>query len=165
LLGAPITKEAAMIASTQPLLQRRPAWWHPKGAFMRVHHVVSQPHKRELFIKGASDSFWLNITSQAGAATWYLQWQLYHEWAQQVTGKVRLATGELCLAFALQELPLEQDPLISRYRQWVCRPGCFFRLADFLNIPCRGTGQNGDPNMSLLLTPEIKTHLANLIAL
>ncbi len=34
--------------------------------------------------------------------------------------------------------------------------GLYFRLGNYLNIPCPGTGMQGDSNVSIYITPEIR---------
>lgn len=70
-------------------------------------------------------------------------------------------------AFGLTDyLPMQLpgDFLLEKYGGDVACQFLFIRWQDYLNIPGPGTGHDGDPNISIKLTDEIKEAIRALLA-
>ena len=81
-----------------------------------------------------------------------------------VQGWLRLTTAELKGAFGLADyLPPEAASLILCYGGTAAAPGKFLRYERWLNIPCPGTGADGDPNLSIEVSQEITAAITRAI--
>ena len=95
---------------------------------------------------------------------WYLEWVIIHSSQERVDGKVMMSTDALKSAFVFADTTSRGSRwLIERYGGEVAEQGKFIRWKNFLNIPGPGTGQDGDPNISIFLDDVIKNSVFNLI--
>ena len=71
----------------------------------------------------------------------------------------------LKMAFGLSEESGKYgDWLIGRFGGESAEQGQFIRFENFLNIPCPGTGHDGDPNISIVLDDKIRDAVEHLLA-
>lgn len=134
-----------------------PQWWHPRGREMTV--AVLQPlDARKLRLAGSAQHWtWLEIGPGHLAGTRRVSWRVRHTTEDHAAGVVEVLESDLRRAFGLDgSWNSDADPLIFIYRADLAAPGKYIRLGPYLNIPCPGTGRNGDPNISILVTPEIQ---------
>ena len=60
-------------------------------------------------------------------------------------------------AFGLSDEVLEGSAwLVESYTAQSAAQGKYIRLGKFLNIPCAGTGHDGDPNVSIVINPDMR---------
>jgi hypothetical protein len=118
-----------------------PCWWNPN------HHTLDvelfDPERRVLNL--ASKSARLTISSKRTNGTWgwLVGWSIQHSPVESVQGMKLWTSDQLMHAFALDEEGV-----------WGI-PGLFRRCHRFLNVPWIGTGEDGDPNLSVELTHEM----------
>lgn len=132
--------------------ERVPAWWHKSGSKMRLEGAGRQG--KDPFILIASRRVLLEISAaSADYSSWNVRYQINHDATSGVgdSGNRVLSSDELLLAF-------------TRVENIVRRPGKFFRYGSYLNIPCAGTAQDGDPNVSLRIDEKIETAVRQLMA-
>ena len=156
--------EAAVQSSKFRGLPFMPSWYHHHGLKMKV---LGLPMKRES----------LSITNHAALVVieqirdaqanrdicWRIIWQINHSSSddEAVTGYLEFTNEDLSIAFDLTE----QAENLNQGNEDGCftKQGKYFRFKNFLNIPCPGTGDNGDPNISIYLSKEIKDAIRQFI--
>ena len=137
-----------------------PVWWHPDGMKMQInpeHHTVGI---------GNSIAF---VAIQKGYLrehfAYKVSWGINHGKGDCIAGTVFLTAPELEAAFCLRDyIDPATEWLIAKYGGSSTASGKFIRWERWLNIPCPGTGLDGDPNVSLEVTDEIKELVRQFIA-
>jgi hypothetical protein len=93
---------------------------------------------------------------------WRLEWVIQGFIKSQ--GCVFLNTEELMAAFGLSDVTFSCGLAQSeQFDADVAVPGHFIRKNNFLNIPCPGTGNRADKNLSLELDAKIKAAVQRLL--
>ncbi|MCX6813615.1 MAG: hypothetical protein NT078_00045, partial [Candidatus Azambacteria bacterium] len=85
-----------------------------------------------------------------GAKGWFVDWEVnqYKPYKEGVLGRSRFNDDELAAAFGLSDNSGNfGDWLIERFGADSAEQGKYIRWKTFLNIPCPGTGNDGDPNV------------------
>lgn len=152
-----------------------PNWWHGHGTKIKVRETDLRA-KRLVFAASAASLEISPYAEKPGIEgwDWNVRWEVVQAHPNYKTvGLVVFSNEELAAAFCLAD-----DPGIwGEYSQWMldrfggdCAvQGKFIRYTGFsagitfLNIPCPGTGHDGDPNISLEVTEEIKKAVAQLL--
>ena len=135
-----------------------PIWWHHHGTKMKLKvlgirndFLVIQGSAAEVVITKAPDG-------------WFVSWKIRHGFNTGVSGKAWFASSDLARAFGLRnDIPKFGEWLIQHPGGTTGKQHCFIRYKEFLNIPCPGTGHDGDPNVSIELSEEIKKAIEQLI--
>lgn len=142
-----------------------PDWWHMRGSKVRL--TSSEP--RRLVVANAAVAS-VEVSPVLGEyGNWLVDWKVSHSPRTFVHGVTDMTDIDLAAAFGL----------IDRYvgmrghgRELLHRNGGssaehhkFIRFEDYLNIPGPGTGNDGDPNVSVLLDDEIKAAARTLLNL
>lgn len=145
-----------------------PDWWHHHGSKMRVQELDLQGHN--LVIAGSAAKVMIRVASQVHpeATGWFIEWEVvqYQPYGEIVRGRVQVTNEELAVAFDLLYSPVTTgDWLLDRFGGDVAEQGKYIRWQRFLNIPCPGTGNDGDPNVSIELDKEIKEVVRQLLNL
>lgn len=132
----------------KPVKQKEfPTWWHPSGAKLRVEPHSSWP-PISLVLK--SDSAGLIIEKAWDwHKAWHFIWVITHSLAEHSDGNIWMTIEQLDEAFG--------DSAFSTAE------GLFIRQGPYLNIPGPGTGKDGDPNISILVTKEIRRAVQRLL--
>lgn len=136
-----------------------PSWWHSHGDKMSVRSFAPKIH---LVIAGSAATLTIKrAPPEVGDGMWHVSWRVVQfapePFTEEVWGR-RIFTGEeLLLAFGRPN----SDGPSSLHEE---RQGKFIRLGNFLNIPCPGTGHDGDPNVSVYLTDEIRAAVSGLLS-
>lgn len=135
-----------------------PIWWHHHGDKIRVREVNDNS------IRLAGSAAELTIT-RGNENEWVVAWKVVRRFgSEEAAGQVVMSTDELGAAFDLNKLTGDYgDFLLDRFGGTSAEQGYFIRYQDFLNIPCPGTGHDGDPNISILLDQEIKQSVRELL--
>lgn len=126
--------------------KRKPVWWHHHATKMRV--VAFGLCKDVLVIQGSVAE--LVITRKG--ASWLVTWKVVQGPEQHTIGQALFSDIDLLVAFGLR-LGIDNSRcsrwLIERYGGTAARQGKYIRYKNHLNIPCPGTGHDGDPNISI----------------
>lgn len=139
-----------------------PIWWHHHGAKMMLKHLDLT--KRVLVLAGSSAKIRIERKRKD---YWLVCWSITHGVAHcRASGMSVFTTENLSAAFGLTDTRpiIGWQWLIDVYGGTCAAQFKFIRWEDFLNIPCPGTGHDGDPNISVELSEEIKDAVRQLIA-
>jgi hypothetical protein len=142
-----------------------PIWWHRHG--IKIHVLECDPEKKFLMMgsKAADLRFRQLFVRSLNEGRWLVEWCIRQSPLESVHGTVLFTDRELALAFRLaaEMIPDESKHLASRYSADRAVQGKFIGKDEYLNIPCPGTGDNGDPNISLYNTNEIAEAVGKLL--
>jgi len=128
-----------------------PIWWHNHGTKMQVE----VPDETSLTIAGSAAK--IVITRKSGSSGWFIDWTIQHSGPTQASGRTFFLNDELKAAFGLTDESGDYgDWLIEQYGGESANQGQYIRYNAFLNIPCPGTGHDGDPNVSIEIDDSIK---------
>lgn len=137
-----------------------PIWWHHHGSKVKI---IAHGICNDLLLLQGSAAELLIQKRQTG---WVLTWRIIHGLITSVSGIVILSTDELMAAFGVihaYATPEQSKWLINQHGGTVACQGRFIRYQDYLNIPCPGTGNDGDPNISLELNEKITKAVYELV--
>ncbi len=137
-----------------------PTWWHHHGMKMKLAECI----KDNVKIEGSAA--WLNIIKAKYNEGWLVSWRINHgAHVSEAGGTAWFSDDDLKRAFGLKDdIPESGKWLIDRYGGTTADQGVFIRYKEkWLNIPCPGTGHDGDPNVSILLTKEIEQAVRTLL--
>ncbi len=140
-----------------------PIWWHLHGLKMRVRRLDLR--NRTLTI-GSRVAAVVRISPSRGG--WHIAWAIKFGQEEKVRGIVWMSDQNLRCAFGLSDSEDERygsyrHLLIERFGADCAYHGVFIRYRNFLNIPCPGTGYDGDPNVSIDLDDDIKLAIRRLL--
>ena len=138
-----------------------PEWFHPCGSLMKLTDI----DRLSWWIRFEAPNAVLVIQLEPSLQGFYLAWVLgSDEKIDAVKGRVLLTLSEMQSAFGFTDVcDTRFVPLIKRFGGCCASQGRFIRWQNYLNIPCPGTGRDGDPNISIELTPEIKAAVQELL--
>ena len=89
--------------------------------------------------------------------SWAVEWKIIYSPSEQTKGRTIFSDQQLMAAFgAISSTEGHSEWLIQRYGGTSASQGRFIRYQNWLNIPCPGTGHDGDPSISIELTDDIK---------
>lgn len=129
-----------------------PVWCHHHCTKMRID--TSNENLEFFILTGSAAS--LKITC-AGTGKYVVLWEVIHSPAERASGSVVFTKDQLRAAFGLSDLSGDFGGwLIDRFGASSAEQGKYIRWNDYLNIPCPGTGNDGDPNISIFLDDDIK---------
>jgi len=134
-----------------------PSWYHHHGLKMQVREFCEE--KGYLAIANNTAAVIIDRNRETTVSNadrnYHVSWQIIHWMSNdKTTGELTFSEDDLSVAFRLTEKnsDLEQE----------CE-GKYFRFKNYLNIPCPGTGDDGDPNISIYLSREIKNAVRKFI--
>ncbi len=138
-----------------------PIWHHHHSSKMKVRRF--DQNWRILVIAGSAASVRITRVATTVDEGWYVDWEVVHSQQCKANGRVIFTSDELQAAFGLSDNSgTYGDWLISRFGAESAEQGKYIRWKDFLNIPCPGTGHDGDPNVSIEINEEIKRAVQQL---
>ena|SRR3989344_2399057 len=137
-----------------------PVWWHHHGIKMGI---ISQGLCNDYLVLQGSAA---ELRIEKHRTDWLLTWKIIHSLIRAASGIAVFTSDELLAAFGVNHAYTflgHSKWLIDRYGGTAACQGCFLRYQDWLNIPCPGTGNDGDPNISILLDEKIDKAVKDLI--
>lgn len=137
---------------------RVPGWHHPSSWNMSVEKADSS----QVIISSPTACLTITEIPQKPDYAWTVTWEIFFTIEDGVRNEVAMSAAGLCAAFALNENEEHYDYWLEDLPR-ISVQGGFFREGPFLNIPHPGTGKDGDPNISLLITEEIKKAITALV--
>ena len=146
----------------------RVQWWHYHGLKMHVRQLDRE--SKRLDIAGSAAKAVIRRTSLVypDAKGWLVDWEVIQScpYDEVVRGRRQFNEDELAAAFGLTDNPGKHGQwLLERFGGDSAEQGQYIRSGNFLNIPCPGTGHDGDPNVSIYLDEEIKEAVRQLLGL
>ncbi len=139
-----------------------PDWFHSHGNRMRLESQLNNPPG--LIIKATAAELVISHVWNR-VAPWSVYWNIKHSQDEFARGTVIMPEDILEAAFGLKDNLVTKDSrwMIERFGGTSSAQRYFIRYENFLNIPCPGTGHDGDPNISIGLDDEIKAAVKGLI--
>jgi hypothetical protein len=158
---------AATVRRTEPeIRQYFPVWYHHHGRKMKV--VEFNEKERRLVIEGgAKITIRPGTEVQEGGDGWVVDWEVIQHVAydEAVRGRRQFDNEQLAAAFGLSEKSgYFGQWMIDQYGAHSAEQGLYIRWKRFLNIPCPGTGHDGDPNVSIDIDDEMRDAVRKLLA-
>jgi hypothetical protein len=151
---------------------QRPTWFHGKGELM---HPTFNPLFAGNRLRLTTGSGHVTIRKSSMPGLWQVKWAIYrpnpHRLKEaekdKVDGIVTLTTQELYLAFDSVLGSFDKGGTDREFTKTHCLTvgiqGKYARKGAYLNIPCMGTGKEGDPNASILLSEKVTLALMSFI--
>jgi len=140
-----------------------PVWWHNHGDKMKIDGFEKDTPLSLSITGSAAQVKIFPFGNDRPVKNWLVVWKIRHGLAE-VEGSVVLKFEKLLAAFGLSEEFREYSGWLVE--QFGCDSACqggFIRWKNFLNIPCPGTGNDGDPNVSIFISREIKDAVRKLL--
>jgi hypothetical protein len=145
-----------------------PDWWSPKGFEMHLAYRDDQRIviERTILVKNVRRSVARIEVERADGLGWIVVWRIdFPNGVEFSAGKRIMTDQDLAAAFGLDDyIAPNSEEMAGVWDLSAAKQGCFVRQEEFLNIPCRGTGDDGDPNISLEITTEIKKAISALLS-
>lgn len=145
-----------------------PIWYNEQGRNMAQQqpNAIQGGQSDLLFGKGVTAM--LSIRQIGRRPHYAVGWRVHHAGGLEMPhtgGKIECSAGELRCIFGLDDNINDESGLwfIGRYGGTVAVQGKFLRWGPYLNIPGPGTGRNGDPNISVYVSNEIKQAVQSML--
>lgn len=159
--------------STAEVTVQKPAWFHDYG---KLVYPTFNPLFAGDRLRLTTRSTHVTIRKSSRPGLWQVTWTIYRQnpyklkeaEKDKVEGIVTLTKQELYLAF---------DSLLGNFGTGGSNPefteqhgltagiqGKYARKGPYLNIPCMGTGKEGDPNASVLISRKVSDALMAFLA-
>ncbi|MDD4290128.1 MAG: hypothetical protein PHH83_02510 [Patescibacteria group bacterium] len=148
-----------------------PVWWHHHGFKMRAEPLDKE--KCILVISGSAAKITIkNILSEypnySFGDGWLVDWEV-HQWTPlglKTIGRRQFNNEELLAAFGISSESGDTGGwLIEEFGAESAQQGKYIRWKEYLNIPCPGTGHDGDPNVSVYIEEDIEKAIKQLLEL
>ncbi|MFH1326424.1 MAG: hypothetical protein ABIH48_03065 [Candidatus Falkowbacteria bacterium] len=148
------------VPELDPIYQR-PVWFHNHGDKTRDMDFDRGAKKIIIANVGVAS---INISPLEGE--WFVAYEITHS-TGKTSGFRNMTTKELRSAFGLSDENSKHGSLhlLKRFGGTCAEQGKFIRWENCLNIPCPGTGLDGDPNISIELNDNIIATVKELISL
>jgi hypothetical protein len=149
-------------ASKSEMRFNHPDWCHNHCIKMSVGKL--DVSNRTLIIAGSAASVRITRVATTVDEGWYVDWEVVQSQQEKTNGRIVLSTKRLRVAFGLEQQPVSANHsfLEREYGAEAGVQGRFIRWGEYLNIPCPGTGHDGDPNVSIILSDGIKEAVRKL---
>src|SRR5688572_19643216 len=149
-----------MSSSRRSFMVPPPQWWNTHGFKMAL---VPDPHRADqLVLKTNVASL---VITHLNGDKWLLEWNIVSD-VGQTGGCVTCTTATLRAAFRLGSVVTNEEldlfKKLKKLRLTRATSGIFIRKGPFLSIPSQGTGMDGDPNLSVFVSDEIRDAMALL---
>lgn len=134
---------------------RSPPWWHKRGQEMEIGDF--EEWKKTLILSGPCALLSITLVGLVPDQGWFLHWEIDHGGGSQVKGTAFLHNECLKAAFGLvKKTSGYSDILRQKFRADCAEIGEYIRTGNYLNIPSPGSGADGDPNISVYITDEMR---------
>jgi len=144
-----------------------PAWFHRHG--IKMQYEFFDPQRQTLLLKSSAASVIIRKASwvYSDVEGWLVNWEIVQFKPHEVgsRGRTWFSDRSLERAFYLSDDPGDglSEWLLRRFGADSAEQGKFIRWRKFLNIPCPGTGNDGDPNVSIYIDEEIQNAVRQLL--
>ena len=140
-----------------------PIWHHHHSSKLSPGEILRSLLNKSVKIEASAAT--LIIASRWPNIGWTIEYKIEFSSNSFVMGKIILTGPQLEVAFGISNSYDNQvgQWLLDLYGGEVACQGKFIRHQSFLNIPGPGTGHDGDPNISIFLSEEIKSTIRKLL--
>jgi len=148
---------------TPQMRQGHPVWWHAHGDKLLGEF---DREKRTLVLKSKAAEVTISpaaVLSRDLAGRWLCAWEVRQSKNESIRGQVLLTRQDLLAMFCGQPHPESNPDLLGSYGGAAGRQGYFIRHEGFLNIPCPGTGHDGDPNVSIEVRDTMTSYVTEML--
>lgn len=142
----------------KPCPDTMPRWWNPNGAKMEVKHADGRV---VMLANNAASVAIRPVRDTHDQPAYRIEWNLRQLGRDKFLGYLTFPEGYLTAAFAVAAWG--RFSAIGRYKATDAHPGYFIRTGSHLNIPGPGTGRDGDPNVSILLTDPVRAAIGQFL--
>lgn len=139
-----------------------PAWFHHHGKKMKLE----EHNKKKVVIKGSAATVIIQRDLSGEPFQWLVDCEVIQTHPDKKSHtRILMSQLDLGQAFGLFDtIGHFGEWLIKKYGGTTANQGKFIRYQKFLNLPCPGTGNDGDPNVSVILDEKIKQAVHELIS-
>lgn len=145
-----------------------PRWWHSHGDKM----AIVKAEAKHLRLEGSAAYLDIELRDAPISKTyrWVFRWGVILTKALAEVHGDRIFSDEMLeVAFGLRNQ--FTSSFDRKHSQWLCRElggeigrqGHFVREDKYLNVPCHGTGHDGDPNVSIEIRPSMQEAIRKLV--
>ncbi len=142
-----------------------PPWWHKHGNKMYV--ALSDNELRILTLRSSAAEVHIRraVEVETTDPGWFVDWEVvqYKPYGEKVEGRRHFTDQELEAAFGLSNFRGSAIDLYKGLQVDSAVQGVYIRWRNSLNIPCPGTGHDGDPNVSIYLDDQIRQAVRQLM--
>jgi hypothetical protein len=161
-------KTGAAVRRTEPeIRQCLPMWYHHHGFKMRLVEFNEAGHRLVIAGSAAKVVIIPGRKVQEGGNGWAVSWEVIQHVAndEAVHGQRQIDSDELAAAFGLTDNSGEFGQwMLDQFGAHSAEQGKYIRWTHFLNIPCPGTGHDGDPNVSIHIDDDMRDAVRRLLA-
>lgn len=142
-----------------------PAWWSTKGQKMTVDGVVLKKGTPPLVNIHNGTAAQVHITQNGAVKNSFSVGYNIDHGCSRSSGSVLMNSNELASAFGLYNACSDDTAAFGElgYRLNAAVQGKFVRKGNYLNIPHPSIGMQGDPNVSIQITDEMKSAIRSLL--
>jgi hypothetical protein len=136
-----------------------PIWFNEHGINMHVIDLKVDGRRVVIGTKAAKleISLYPNPVVPTG---WLVEWEVKFSQSEHVNGRFITSSDRIRRMFGIDGIQDRRGVppkwMVERYGIHDGVQGVFGRWNDFLNVPCPGTGHDGDPNISIQITKDMK---------
>lgn len=135
-----------------------PVWWHHHGIKMTVEFADLMGNL--LIIKGSAAEVIIIRIKSGFQVSWNIKF-FADEWS---SGQVIFSHEDIKQAFGLSDQCGEHGyGLLNEFGGTTAHQRRFIRYLNYLNIPGPGNGHDGDPNVSVEVTDQIKSAVKKML--
>lgn len=142
-----------------------PRWHHSHSNKLSVigFNSVNYPVRKTLILK--SNAVDVRIHPDASQKGWVVEYEIRHCPDSVTKGGVWMSENDLKTAFDLSDVCERRfgQKVLDTYGGDVAHQGMYIRYHEFLNIPGPGTGDDGDPNVSIYIDEMITASVILLL--
>ncbi len=143
---------------TTPLV---PRWYHKHGSKV----VVVNANNQQVQLRTNALHLYIYKITNENVMTFRISWILNHAWGESRGNLNHVNKNMLLCMFTMEyQEPSDVPQFLKEYGCDAGVQGKFIRSKNFLNIPCPGTAEDGDPNVSINVTPKVEQAIRILIA-
>ena len=138
-----------------------PRWFNPHSAHMKVDVFIKEEHFMVISSHTTTVTTTVRIVRRAYTVDegWYIEWEIEWNPQEKSSGRVLFTSEQLRHAFGVIADKMPNFLHNAEYSE----SGKYVRRNNFLNIPCVGSGYDGDPNVSIYIDDDIQNAIRELL--
>ena len=144
-----------------------PEWFHHHGIKMKMKFFSFELSTIIIDSSAAKVNIEKSSSMYPDTNMWIVDWAVVQcrPLNEGVSGRVCFSRENLATAFMISRdlTDIGSQWMIERFEADSASQGKYIRRKNFLNIPCPGTGHDGDPNVSIFVSEEMKRAVFQLL--